>query len=264
MIVLKKNNNALLFICVWLIFWISQPASSQPLYWEYPASNPYISHIFKRIEDEQLLLRLNNAVQDNFALNKAVVFKLYDGDSALFNVSENTSYLPNSFLIELKEGLGAKYPSQPEIRNKIFDAALMQLIWVEFGRVLISQFSIPLTGNEEVLLDEFSTIMMLNSDVVEQDYILDAAEYYLLIDRSRSLFEKGEKQEGKLDKQRYKHIVCMVLGRDYEPFKEKIEEITWDEDSLKGCKDSLGAIYSAWQARLKPALKEESLLHLLN
>lgn len=253
---------ALYIACSCLSLLGSHFASANSLVLEYPESEQYVAKIFERVQHEGVLDRLETTIQKNFVLKHKLTLKFYEGHAALFNDLDNTSFIPQSYLIELKEGLASTYPEQSEVRNNIFDAALVKLIWVEFGRALVSQYSIPLTGNEDVLLDEFSTLMMLSSDVIEPDYLLDAAEYLLLVDRSRSILEGGEGIEAKMDEQRYRHIVCLVLGHDYEPFKEKVKEVTWDEERLQGCERSSGLMSVQWRQRLTPALREESLLHV--
>lgn len=255
----NRINSCLLLLCLSVI---SHDLLAVPsVKFEYQAPNDYTRKIFERLSEQEVLSQFEAIVRKNFELGLEIIFEFYSGDSKLFDALGNKIFIPYSYLVELNEGLASKYPQQPQTSQRIFDAALTHILWVEFGRALVSQYAIPLDRSEHVLLDEFAIMMLLNTGVGEDEYILDAAETALLIDDTRSVLGSSGDQESLSDKQRYRLMVCMVLGHDYEPLFENVPDVTWDDQRIKQCEQTVLNSGVAWYNRLRPALSKKSLLH---
>lgn len=247
-----------------LLALVSTSLAAQSVKFEFEPTNEYTNQLLSTLTEQDVFKGLTKFASDNFQLNEDVLFSFYQGDSVFFDATGNKVFIPYSFLIELNEGLISRYPQQSIIRDDIFAAAIEQLLWFEFGRALVSQFALPISGQEEVALDEFAVMMLLQFNPRAQDYLLDSAEAYLLVDDAKSLLDSSAQQQPiSLDEQRYRRIVCIILGRDYEPHGELIEEIAWNETRLKQCEERFNLRLQVWYETLRPSLNSESPLHRL-
>jgi hypothetical protein len=66
--------------------------------------------------------------------------------------------------------------------------------------------------------------------------------------------------ESALDQQRYRLVMCMVLGNDYEDHIELLDELSWNQDRLLNCRDHYKEKMMAWYEALQPFLKPENNL----
>lgn len=245
-----------------LLTLVSTPLAAQTIKFEFESTNEYTDELILTLKEHKVFSGLESFAKDNFQLTSDVLFSFYEGDSVFFDAAGNKVFIPYSFLIELNEGLISRYPQQALIREEIFSAAIEQLLWFEFGRALVSQHALPILGQEEIALDEFAIMMMLQFNRRAQDYLLDSAEAYLLVDDAKSLLDNASmQQQVSMDEQRYRRIVCIILGRDYEPYDALLEEIAWDKDRLKDCEDRFNQRLKGWYETLGPSLREDSPLH---
>jgi len=181
------------------------------------------------------------------------------------NIQQNIN-IPFSFLHQLHQGLLLKYPQQENVRENIYVAAAEKRLWFELGRALISQYALPISGNEIFTLDNFSTLMLLNQNSLNSDYLLDATEAYLLIDHSEPLLGNNTFQsEQELDEQRYRMVVCLVLGKDLinaeivqAPYTEILGELAWDKKRLEQCQRHYKEKLRSWFDALSPKLKKNN------
>lgn len=243
---------------------LSLPLSAQTVQFQFEDTTDYTNELIQHLNDLKVFEKLTSFTSQNITLTSDITFNFYSGDSVFFDASESRIFVPYSYLVELNEGLYSKYPQQEIVREEIFASAVEQLLWFELGRALVNQFSLPLLGKEEIALDEFAVLMLLQFNSRAQDYLLDSAEAYLLIDDARSLLDgTSQQQQVALDEERYRRIVCIILGRDFEPYVKLVDESAWDEKRLSQCEDRFKARLIKWYQRLKPYLKDSSPMHQL-
>lgn len=242
----------------------SAPLAAQTVKFEFESSDEYTTELIESLSASNVFSRLSKFSDQNFSLSADILFHFYQGDSVFFDAAENTVFIPYSFLIQLNEGLMSRYPQQSAVREDIFSVAIEQLLWFEFGRALISQFSLPIAGQEDIAIDEFAVLMLLQFNPNAQDYLLDAAEAYLLVDDAKSLLDNANQQQAtSLDEQRYRRIVCIILGQDYTPHGELIADLSWNAERLQQCEERFNLRMKGWYETLKPSLNPKSPLHSL-
>ncbi len=212
--------------------------------------------LLKILQDQAIFKKLQDFTANNLKLKADVIYTLHQGNEPFFGPSLNQIFIPYSFLHKVYDDVQFKYPQQTEQLEKLFSFAIEKLIWIEFGRVLISQYDLAISGREEFTLDNFSTVMLLNLSDLDSEYLLDATEEFLLIDDSSSLMSRISFQsEAEFDEQRYRMVVCMVLGKDNESYIELLEELAWDKKRLLHCREHYQEKMMAWYEALQPFLK---------
>jgi hypothetical protein len=105
--------------------------------------------------------------------------------------------------------------SQEQLDNEILGATRF-IFYHELGHALIDIFGIPFTGREEDAVDQFSTILLLNSNSV--DSALAGANFFYKFASVTELEELVFWDEHSLDQQRFYDIVCLVYGSDPETY----------------------------------------------
>jgi len=213
------------------------------------------------LQDHLIFKKIANFSAVNLQLESDVLYTFIQGSEPLFGASQNQVFIPYTFLYQAFDYVRLKYPQQAMLSNKLFAFTVEKLLWSELGRVLINQYALSITGKEEISLDQFSTVMLLNLSELDSEYLLDATEDFLLIDDSSTLMSRISFQsETELDELRYRLVMCMVLGKDYEGHAELLEELTWDQDRLLQCRNHYQEKMMAWYEALQPFLKPENNL----
>jgi len=211
------------------------------------------------LQEQAIFKKLTDFSAINLQLKSDVRYTFIQGNEPFFGAGQNQVFIPYTFLHQVYEDVRFKYPQQPALSDKLFAFTIEKLIWSELGRVLISQYALPITGKEEISLDQFSTVMLLNLSELDSEYLLDATEEFLLIDDSSTLMSRISFQsETELDELRYRLVLCMVLGKDHEDHVELLDEVTWDQDRLLHCREHYQEKMMAWYLALQPFLKPEN------
>jgi len=211
------------------------------------------------LQDQAIFNKLTEFSNVNLQLKSDVLYTFIQGNEPFFGASQNQVFIPYVFLHQVYDDVRFKYPQQPLLSDKLFAFTIEKLVWSELGRVLISQYALPITGKEELSLDQFSTVVLLNLSELDSEYLLDATEEFLLIDDSSTLMSRISFQsETELDELRYRLVMCMVLGKDHEDHIQLLDELTWDQDRLLHCRDHYQEKMIAWYEALQPFLKSEN------
>lgn len=203
--------------------------------------------------------RLSSFVKRSIELKSPVSIVIYRGAERYFDRRRNESYIPLTSLRQILSSVKSRY-ARERVQEKIFVSAVEQMLWFELGRILVSQFALPIQGEEAYALDSFATLMLLN--LYENQYLLDAAEEYLLVDDVSQLMpEKNGQSEMEFDRSRYQLILCTVLGKDYLPYEQTLAALAWEEERLLQCQTRYREQMQSWHEALAPYLKPDSNLH---
>lgn len=213
------------------------------------------------LQDHAIFKKIADFSNVNLQLKSNILYTFIQGNEPFFGASHNQVFISYTFLHKIYEDLRLKYPQQPVLSDKLFAFTIEKLIWSEFGRVLINQYALSIRGKEVFSLDQFSTVMLLNLNEQDSEYLLDAIEEFLLVDDSSTLLSRiSFESETELDEQRYRLVMCMVLGKDHEHHLELLDELTWDQGRLLHCRDHYQEKLMAWYEALLPFLKPTNSL----
>jgi len=246
------------------------------VYFHYTSQNKQDKKLIESLRAHSVFKNITQFAHQNINLINNIVFHFVHPNEQASNVPTEEAnnddfniFIPFSFFHQLHQGLLAKYPQQSKVRELIYTGAAEKSLWFEFGRALISQYGLAILGKEVFALDNFSTLMLLNLNFGNSDYILDSTEAYLLVDHSLSLMNANSyESELELDEHRYRMIVCLILGKDLpdesrnsaQPYIELLDELSWDKERLGQCAHHYKQKLHAWTEALKPYLKTDNQL----
>jgi len=268
---------------------LAKSEQTAALIFQFETTNNRDSNLIETLKFHSVFEKLELFTRQNLHLKNNISFYFRNSDdtfpqsfSGSTSASGSTSYfeqdtdttkqdyeiiIPFSFLHKLDQGLKSKYPEQQAVRERIYATAVEKFLWFEFGRALVNQYTLAISGQEVFALDNFSTLMLVNLDQLNSDYILDATEAYLLIDHTFSLTEnRVYESESEFDEHRYRRVVCLILGKDLAdkhnhseaPYAELLSELAWDNKRQVQCQQHYQNKLLAWFEALRPHLKENN------
>ena len=133
-------------------------------------------------------------------------------------------------------------------------------LWHEAGHALISEFGLPVIGQEEDAVDAFATLMMLSDESEERlERLLDVAEVWMLS------HERAEADgiapdyfdEHDLDAQRGLRVICFLAGEGPGRAHELIENWGLPEDRAESCEEDYALAVDSWDVLLEPFYREQ-------
>jgi Putative metallopeptidase len=155
-----------------------------------------------------------------------------------------------------KEFEGLTEEQQMEAVEFIFGNAIF-VMFHEAGHMLISELELPVLGKEEDAVDTLSSIMLLEGEDETLDKALtDSADGWFLSDNAAQ--EAGNDyafwDEHSLDQQRAYAMVCMMVGKDAEGFKEFADDAELPMDRRARCEAEYQSALASWNGVLEPHL----------
>ena len=236
---------------------LSDEARQLTLRWELPEQGAAkLQELFQTFGIEKRLLYFVDA---NLVLPKDLELVMHQGGEPFVDVMAGRAYLPEGMFLEMLSSIAQRYPEQEHSRKSVYAAAVEHVLWQQFAKLLVSQLSVSVQGEEAFVLDNFVSVMLLN--LYESPYLLDAAEEFLVVDSgTQVLADKPFDSELEFDRARYQRIACLVLGRDYQPYAEILETLSWDEKHLQLCQERYRKSLNNWYEALEPSLKQNAPL----
>jgi len=131
----------------------------------------------------------------------------------------------------------------------------MFTIFHESGHMLVSEFEIPVLGKEEDAVDALSSVMMLEAEDDDFDTaMMDAANGWFMSAQAGE--EEGAEpaywDEHGLDQQRAYSMVCMMLGKNLDKFKDFAKDVEYPDDRVEQCADEYETTKTNWFKLLAP------------
>lgn len=125
------------------------------------------------------------------------------------------------------------------------------VVYHEFGHALIQELEIPVIGTEEDSVDIFAAIYMIAED---DDPVLDAmigsvVEARFDQDEAAGGFVAGWDSHSGSEQRAYQ-VLCMLVGADYEGWRETATEAEMPEQRQKDCKWEYAKAEKGWDALL--------------
>lgn len=256
------------------------PFAQSELEFIVDSKSDYDNKLISRLENASVFENLHSFSKQDLYLKQKVIYRFHQQD--LHEVSPQADLaslkqqdpsinilIPFSFLYQVDQGLQLKYAEQEKVKNAIFSATIEKYLWVELGRVLMRQFELPFSGNEVFALDNFSTLMLINLNKTDSDFILDATEVFLLLEQSGPLASQEDYDaEVALDEERYRKAVCLILGKDYllsteqteESYHQLLEDLAWNQAKIEQCRKLYLEKLGNWLQALKPHLRTDHSL----
>ena len=132
-------------------------------------------------------------------------------------------------------------------------------LWHEAGHALISEFQLPVIGQEEDAVDSFATLAMLaEEDAARLERLLDVAELWLIShDRAEAEGPLTYHGEHDLDAQRGLRVICFVAGEGPGRAHELTAEWGLPEERAETCEYDYELALASWDTLLESIARDE-------
>ncbi|SKA12491.1 DUF4344 domain-containing metallopeptidase [Photobacterium toruni] len=183
-----------------------------------------------------------------FAPSLEIVFGCTKGPN--FNSSQQEIQIPYQYITQLLQHItktGA-YTTQQQRYQATTDALLLTLLH-EIGHAYILDRAIPILGNNETMVDNFVTVLLLN-DIERGDEI--AINSYQLFSASKlngtPLSDNHFIQQHSLSQQRYQHILCLVYGSNPTRYQHLFDSypLAQRQQQQRQCNDIYSTTEQGW------------------
>jgi hypothetical protein len=145
-------------------------------------------------------------------------------------------------------------PGKAKVRET-HETLVAGVILHESAHALIHILKLPITGREEDVADQFSTLVLLH----QRDGVRKALEHALIYKVMSQMYE-GEPtaywDEHSPDAQRYYDTLCMIYGRDPEGNTKLVSSNALPVDRANICEQDYRRIVSACKTLLEPYAKD--------
>ncbi len=139
-------------------------------------------------------------------------------------------------------------------REEAAKGAVVSMFLHEVAHALIAGWNLPITGREEDVADQFSTLLLINGMPDGEKLAMDGARSFrLLADMERGL-EKDYSDPHSLDEQRFFNTICLVYGHRPEHYEYLIKNGSLPVERAFDCEEDFARVNKAWQKLLAPYL----------
>jgi hypothetical protein len=153
--------------------------------------------------------------------------------------------------------LNAFYSSDPEASEEKLGAAVSNtwvfILFHELGHGLADVYDLPITGQEEDAVDDFSTVVLVA--IGWGIAAVDAAYFWYLTDQGMA-DNTALADEHSLNLQRMYNIVCLVYGSDPEQWGWVLDVFPDIAARAPRCSGEFSQKINAWDELLEPWFKE--------
>ncbi|MCD9524646.1 hypothetical protein GLP14_17730 [Photobacterium carnosum] len=181
-----------------------------------------------------------------FAPSLDIVFGSTKGPN--FDSTQNEIQIPYQYITQLLQHVAktTPYTTQQQRYQATTDALLLTLLH-EIGHAYILDRAIPILGNNETMVDNFVTILLLN-DIDRGDEIAINSNQLFSIHAlndtplSNNIFI----QQHSPSQQRYQHILCLVYGSDPTRYQPLLDALPLVQQQQRQCNDIYSTTHQGW------------------
>lgn len=126
-------------------------------------------------------------------------------------------------------------------------------MWHEAGHALVSEFNLPLLGQEEDAVDSFATLWMLeDEDAARLERLLDVAELWLIShdEQANEGLEPVYYGEHDLDAQRGLRVLCFIAGEGPGRAHEMVADWGLPAERAETCEEDYAQALDGWDTLL--------------
>lgn len=211
--------RALLFIggLVCSLYLSAQEAETGSIIrWSEAAKSLDHAHMYKHF-NEDLERPLLDFLSGQLVLENQVRIEVSERPYGYYDADDRTVVVPLSNIYRVHDDLKARFPQQEDVQRSILSAAIQFYLMSELIRAITVELELRISGWDAERIDALTTVLLLESSTVDQPYLLDAAEEFLLIDRAApSIQSQKFKTEFEADEYRLSQILCVMKAYDAE------------------------------------------------
>lgn len=137
-------------------------------------------------------------------------------------------------------------------------------LYHELGHALIDAYDLPVLGQEEDGADALSAVIALKYIPLGYHVMVDAADFFKLLDKVIGTEESSYWDEHALNEQRYYRLLCYAYGKSPRETEEKVNYYYKSDlkeflkDRADYCTDEYHTTYQDWMRLLQPYFKTQS------
>ena len=139
-------------------------------------------------------------------------------------------------------------------RDEAAKGAVVSMFLHEVAHALIDRWGLAITGREEDVADQFSTLMLINGLPDGDEMALDGARSFKLL----AILDKGLEQDysdpHSLDEQRFYNTICLVYGHRPARYEYLIRNGSLPRERAFECEEDYVRLSKSWATLLAPHL----------
>ena len=218
----------------------------------HSSKNPRAKKSLLRSESESLVNAITAELNDTINLPSDIEVSLEDcGDADVYyDDDERRLVMCYEWLDEMQRIVSRQLRPRAIVRETV-ETLVAGVVLHESAHALIHILKLPVTGREEDVADQFSTLVLLH----QKDGARKVTEV-ALVHKVMSEMTQGEPpaywDEHSQDGQRYYDTLCMIYGRDPEGNTRLVSTNALPFERATICEQDYRRIESAWKTLLKP------------
>jgi hypothetical protein len=209
-----------------------------------------------RSEIDSLVNAITAELNDTISLPSDIEVSLEDcGDSDVYYDDESRKLVMcNEWIAQMERIVSRRLRGKVKVRETVEDL-VAGVIFHESAHALIHILKLPITGREEDVADQFSTLMLLHQQNGPHK-ALEVARIHNLMSQMYEGEPTAYWDEHSPDAQRYYDTLCMIYGRDPEGNTKLVSSNALPVDRANICEQDYRRIESAWKRLLEPYAKD--------
>ncbi len=144
-------------------------------------------------------------------------------------------------------------PSAPPVEISTA-GALAFVLWHEIGHALVDILDVPVLGREEDAVDQFSTVLLAQSDI-GQVAAQSAAIWFYVSSQQQDYADIPYWGEHSLDLQRFYSIICLLYGSSPSDYAGLMQELNIPERRQFMCQAEYAEAWENWKEIIGPYVR---------
>ncbi len=204
------------------------------------------------MQDEQLFENLAEGLNQSLKLPIDVTITLAScgAENAFYSSDEKRLVMCDELLGHFAKIFAPDAKSDEELVESILYANIF-VFFHELGHALIDIFDLPTVGREEDAVDEFSTLLLLQSGEDGEKAVLSAADWFRLQSQGDTAHLAFWDQHS-LDMQRFFGVACLVYGKEPDKFSGLIDNRILPTSRAAHCRAEYQKKFRSWEKLLAP------------
>jgi hypothetical protein len=209
-----------------------------------------------RTESASLVNAIAIELNDTFSLPLDLEVSLEDcGDPDVYYDDESRELVMcYEWIGEMERIVARRFSGKAKVRETV-ESLIAGVILHESAHALIRTLKLPVTGREEDVADQFSTLVLLHQPDGTRK-ALEVAGVYKVMSEIYEDQPSDYWDEHSPDAQRYYDTLCMIYGRDPERNTGLVTSNALPADRANICEQDYRRIENAWKTLLKPYAKD--------
>ncbi|MBR9707228.1 MAG: hypothetical protein GOV15_02210 [Candidatus Diapherotrites archaeon] len=207
--------------------------------------------LISQLKDDQVFEELSVLLDGKFALpyDVFITFKECEGGAknAYYSYADKEITICVELIEHWQDAYGKIYYYPDEINGAVVDT-LSFVLFHEMGHAFVDVYNLPITGQEEVAVDQLATWILVESDYGEA--AIETTNWFFNNSDNLKLVTYWYQHE--LSRERFENITCWVYGSDTERwagYKGVVGDRYWK------CEGDYWQVSTSWPKILEPYFK---------